>query len=281
MNQKFLSKQIARMKTEFIYANYMACDKSFWFESEQIPQFNRFYLVSEGEGYVEIDGKPYIFGENQLLLVPRGHTFSYRMTDKNKLVKYWCHFNAVIGDRHLTDLIETQYLIQADFAELSEKFKKLITLSERSGDVASALRVNSVLLEIIAYYIENSKIFESGVLKQEENLNAALLFIDNNLGRHITVQDVAETVHLHPNYFIKRFKNLYGITPLQYINTARTDKAKQLLENSEMSVGDVARNLGFEDDSYFSKSFKNAVGYTPSNYRRMLKKLYENPAEKQ
>jgi AraC-like DNA-binding protein len=69
------------------------------------------------------------------------------------------------------------------------------------------------------------------------------------------------------NLFFKCFKEQFGITPLEYINTERIKMAKQLLKNARTSIASVSCQCGFNDVNYFVRLFKKTEGITPGVYR--------------
>ena len=70
-------------------------------------------------------------------------------------------------------------------------------------------------------------------------------------------------------YFIRIFKQHFGMSPLQYINHKKMERAQLLLLTEDMTVKEVAFALGFNDHSYFIRLFKKITGRTPQEYRMM------------
>jgi transcriptional regulator GlxA family with amidase domain len=72
--------------------------------------------------------------------------------------------------------------------------------------------------------------------------------------------------------FKRRFKAATGYTAMDYVQTLRTEEAKQLLEASDLGVDDVGVAVGYEDPTFFRRLFKRATGVTPSRYRQRWQK---------
>ena len=64
------------------------------------------------------------------------------------------------------------------------------------------------------------------------------------------------------------FKQKYGVTVVDYLTELRIEEAKKLLLETDMTVSEVAEEVGFSDTSYFSKVFLKSAGIPPSSYRR-------------
>lgn len=103
--------------------------------------------------------------------------------------------------------------------------------------------------------------------KNSELIKKAMLYISQNFNKQITLEKVAEHVHLHPSYFSTVFKQSTGSSFKEYLNMVRIEESKRLLTNTDFSIIDIAVSVGFEDQSYFSKVFKKYTGITPKHYR--------------
>lgn len=84
-----------------------------------------------------------------------------------------------------------------------------------------------------------------------------------------TVKDLAEAVHLSPNYLSDLLKKETGMNAQDHIHYYLIKEAKNILLNTDFSIGEVAFSLGFEYPQYFSKLFKQKTGHTPVEYRNL------------
>ena len=91
-------------------------------------------------------------------------------------------------------------------------------------------------------------------------------YIEENLHREITLNELADKVYFNPTYFIRRFKILWGLAPMKFVNKIRIEKAKQLLISKDLSVSMVAEKCGFKSLHYFSRTFKQEEGISPTEY---------------
>ncbi|XEC93291.1 AraC family transcriptional regulator [Paenibacillus tarimensis] len=244
-----------------------------WRSDDYIPEFNRLYYIIEGEGFIKVDGKQYDPKPGDLCLLPAGVSQSYGTAGLNTFGKFWCHFTAKTGGFPLFDLLDTPVVISVDDgAVLREKFEKLIVFT-RSDTWTSVLYAHAALLEIIGLFLDRAGAVEWDVRSTAslEKLHDVLVYIDEHLGESLSVQKLARIAHFHPNYFIRLFKNITGLSPIQYVNRKRIDKARHLLDVTPLSVTAVAEQLGMELP-YFSRLFKEYTGLSPTEY----KVLHEN-----
>lgn len=124
------------------------------------------------------------------------------------------------------------------------------------------------------YYIKNysnyndlisNKIISSKIT--ERDLEKITVYINNNIEKVITVEELAEICNYSKFYFLKEFNKFTGITPYQYILKIKLEKSRELLQNKNMQIVDVAYMLGFSDQSHFSNSFKKYFGYPPGTFK--------------
>ncbi|MDO4602443.1 MAG: PocR ligand-binding domain-containing protein [Eubacteriales bacterium] len=103
--------------------------------------------------------------------------------------------------------------------------------------------------------------------KGNEIIKKAIRYISHNFSRNLTLDEVADHVHLNPAYFSTLFKQSTGSSFKEYLNMVRIEESKRLLSNTDYSIIDISLATGFEDQSYFSKVFKKYTGLTPKQYR--------------
>lgn len=97
-------------------------------------------------------------------------------------------------------------------------------------------------------------------------------YLDSNYGENITLDHLAALSHLNKYYLSHRFTKYYGISPINYLTQKRIDVCKELLENSDYGISDIAHLVGFSSQSYLSQSFRKSCGMTPGTYRKLKKK---------
>jgi Response regulator containing CheY-like receiver domain and AraC-type DNA-binding domain len=92
-------------------------------------------------------------------------------------------------------------------------------------------------------------------------------YIDQNYFEDIKVSMFTEKYFLSREYLMKLFKQQYGYGIHEYVQKIRMDKAKELLENSELKIQEISEMLGYKDKNYFSKAFRNYFSLSPTEYR--------------
>lgn len=259
---------LSKLVVEVIHAEYYHCTST-WGYINQINNCNKLYLIMDGEGYGKIDNIEFRVCPGQLILIPANSIHSFHSSSGNDITKYFCHFKAKTGNLELFEFLKSPYIITVDDNKsLIELFEQLIS-SFTSNGYMGVLRENSVLLQIILFYLEHIPDDEIEIVetKSTEILSSVINYITNNLSKNISINDLAELVYLHPNYFIRYFKKHMGSSPKNYINKLKLEKAKELLITTKLSIVDISKEIGYSDSCYFSKYFKKITGFTPTEFR--------------
>ncbi|MFD0697753.1 AraC family transcriptional regulator [Paenibacillus sp. GCM10027628] len=104
-------------------------------------------------------------------------------------------------------------------------------------------------------------------------LDKAKRYIMSSFTEELSLEEVAEHVHLNPHYFSKVFKQQTGETFIDFVTGLRIQKAKELIESGTLSLKEVCYEVGYKDPNYFSRVFKKVTGVTPTEYRVQPKSL--------
>ncbi|MBD0380108.1 AraC family transcriptional regulator [Paenibacillus sedimenti] len=270
-SNQYQNQYLANVQLDLSIAAYTKVPLS-WHDYDYTPNFNKMYYIMEGEGYLKIGSQEYSPKPGELYILPAGVLQSYGTVSENTLGKYWCHFTSKLVDLQLFDLVNpSSYVVTVkDAKEMKGHFERLIDYAHRD-DLTSGLRIRSILLEIISTFIElcDHTRFNMKTSSTFDKMSAVLQYIEDNASHHMTVEELAAIAHFQPNYFIHVFKNFTGLSPIQYINKHRLEKAVHLLTFTNLSISSIADSIGLEL-AYFSRMFKEHSGYAPSTYRELM-----------
>ena len=103
----------------------------------------------------------------------------------------------------------------------------------------------------------------------DRRIETAIEIMREGLHRNLPMQDIASEVHLSRWHFIRLFKAETSFSPKQYALSLKMKQAEQLLNESFLSVKEIAASLGFEDRSQFSREFKKFRGCAPTAFRAL------------
>lgn len=269
LNQNFLSN----LRLSLSVAAFSKVPMN-WRLNNETPDFNRLYFIKKGEGWVKVRDKQLYPSPGQLVILPAGIPLSYSTVSKHTYTKYWCHFTATLGNVNLFQVLDLPLIIDVKDKSLIDKLFRKLIYYYKSNHLTAVLRAKSILMELICYFIENNNTDEihlnlssSSIIK----INKVLTYIEENLSKDITVKELANLVHFHPNYFISFFRRALGSSPIHYINHLRIEKAKQMLISTDNSISEIAYAVGLEL-YYFSRIFKRFTGFSPTEFRNIVNK---------
>ncbi len=98
-------------------------------------------------------------------------------------------------------------------------------------------------------------------------LAAAIQYIQNNLDRHISINELVDEACMSKSTFYRHFGDEFDMSPLEYITRERIVRARELLADPENTVTSVSHELGFSSTSHFIDTFKEYEGITPKQYQ--------------
>jgi len=104
----------------------------------------------------------------------------------------------------------------------------------------------------------------------EHRLQKVFNYIQQHLEQDVALSDIANVLNLSQYHFCRLFKQSTGLAPHQYLTQCRIDRAKQLLQTTQLTITEVAFAVGFNNHSSFTRLFRRYVGVTPKEFRASL-----------
>lgn len=110
-------------------------------------------------------------------------------------------------------------------------------------------------------------VFDLRPSRHADVLHKAIRYFDAHYREPIGLESAAAHVYLSPSYFGKLFKQEMRVSCTEYLARLRVDRARKLLQDRALSIAEVSRRVGFEDQGYFAKVFRKYAGMSPGAYR--------------
>ena len=152
-------------------------------------------------------------------------------------------------------------------ADLHDLFIKLTTLAFNDWQNSTPLLEGIVanILGLIQYKLacEHQKETESS-----NAVSKTILYMQDHLNESLDMQQVAREMNIGYSLFRKRFKEITGFSPAQYLIELRFSKARKLLKETNLSAKEIAFMTGFESEQYFNRLFKAKNSNTPNRFRK-------------
>lgn len=254
---KFFQPQIDIFNCEFI----SECIP--WTFNNVSAPYWRYYYFSNPGAEIIFKGKSYYPSSNSLVIIPPSTCFSTRTS--KPFAQFYIHF--ALGTPFC--LAEQNiYVSTLDSAKI-DRIHKIKDFLEIDNDFQKiAMDFFALIYDALSTIPADN--FIDGKVNLDLRVVKAIEFLENNVHRLVSNDELAEEVHMSRNGFIRLFSSEVGKAPLQYGRKMRIDKACLLLHYSRQSIDEIAVNTGFNDRYYFSRVFKQVTNTSPAEYRKHL-----------
>lgn len=224
-------------------------------------------ITKGGRAYV--DKNSYDIMPSHILCIKPGQVRHTRLP-------FYCYYvHLSLSEGILYDyLMETEVCYEVeDIQKYTELFQKIIYTYTNKFD-GYEIYLQSCIMELI-YIIHRDGCNNERVKKCANPLiTNAINYIEEHSNENITLEILAEQLHISPVYFHKIFTQAMNRTPYRYILDKKIDLAKKLLLISGKSCLDIALETGFSSQSYFNYTFKKETGLTPNQYKKQQYSKY-------
>jgi AraC family transcriptional regulator len=162
-----------------------------------------------------------------------------------------------------------------DAADLPQLRSAMLALNHElmdgggGGKLAAESLANLLAVQLIRHVSSPRRhALRGGGSLPRNKLSAVIDYIRANLDASLSLDALAAVAHLSPYHFARQFKNSTGLPPHRYVIARRVDRAKQLLaDRDDVSLAQIALEVGFSDQSQFCNHFRRFAGVTPRQFR--------------
>lgn len=229
------------------------------------------YIIN-GNCYAEKNGKSIILTEGDIILYLPGENQKYSFLASEKPVSGYIHFTGTGCE----NILNNCGLLKNPIAQVG-KSQKLQSLIQNINDEFMFEQPFSDDLKC-AYLLEffalvgrriingNNPIY----LNNKTRITDICHQIQKEYDMPRSVKHYADMCNLSASHFSHIFKLAMGISPSEYINIIRINKAKEYLEHTDYSISQIAEFTGFSSQNYFARTFKKYVGVSPKKFSSEL-----------
>ena len=139
---------------------------------------------------------------------------------------------------------------------------------ESESKITTQIRTKIILLQFILEMWKKGFVMENDTSGRNTVEKEMVSYIQQNFTGKISLREFGEQFHLSEKYISRYFKEHFHITLSQYVTYLRLEHAKQLLQDTDIPVTDVAMQSGYQNVSYFIRSFQKAYAVSPLKYRK-------------
>ena len=243
---------------------------SFSWSKGRCLQEHQILFITRGEGEFESNagGVKKVVAGNTIVLFP-GVWHRYRPVSDTGWDEYWVSFNG----SHVTQLVERGFMSPED-AVLKTGVDDLLLHSYltfldrlRSEPVGLSRFLAASVMEILAAMLGAVRAQGTGN-RMHALVCEAKSLLETQVGTIPSMETLAASLGLSTTHFYRVFREHTGLSPYQYHQELRIERAKQMLHGTAMNVKEIAASLAFESQFHFSNVFKRKTGVSPSHWRK-------------
>lgn len=224
--------------------------------------------VNKGKLFYYIDNVEYCCEENSILIYRpfEPQFYEYRLEDNSDIC--WIHFSGNNVDeilKQLDLLSKNSYTLQTP-QFYSKQFDKIIFELQQKQINFSRI-ANALFQEMLSLFSRD--VFQSNSIqnKLSPEVSATIEHFNKHYSEHFNIAQFADSLNISTSWLSRKFKIQLGTSPHKYLNELRINKAK-IMMRSNLSIREIAKNVGFDDQLYFSRIFRKHTGLSPSEYRK-------------
>jgi AraC-like DNA-binding protein len=245
------------------------------------PKVVDYYLmhhVLSGKGYFTCRGEEYVLGAGDSFLIEPDQLVGYVSDEEDPWHYRWIAFQGKQSGRLLASAGFTpqQPVVHTGRDRRVGALFRQIENAFRGKRRSASLKATGYLHLLLSVYSDalqpGNASSAANASEIEKTVQQAIHYLSTQYAEAVSIEMMAETLGYNRAYLSKLFKKATGMTPVTFLLRLRLDKARHLLrERMELTTGQIAASVGFQDPLYFSKQFKRLYGQSPTEYRNTVK----------
>ncbi len=262
-----------------------------WVEPPRYIVDHELVMFSKGEIWININGEEFICKQDSFIIVPPGVEHASANRQKSKSHRYWIHFDWLftkpLDDLRVWSFLPARFeksqiryapqfvpntILYGQISSKNYTWELFDRLCQRwnQGDNLDRLSCRGLLLELLILLLG------AGHRISEENDNSLRLArrmrqlltsaSDIGISEMPSLPEIFSDFGRSYPHLCRIFHSTYGISPVEYINAIRIERAKLLLRDTNMPIVEIAKRVGFDNPAYFSRMFRKISGKSPSKF---------------
>ena len=215
-------------------------------------------LKYEGETVYNSSGKNFLSDGNHIVMLPKSCSYDWLCTKAG-------HFFIIEFDSDLTYAEPISFFVK-NGEKILKMFKELEQKRNLKDPMIEFESIRDTYSIILA--LTQSETEQYLPTEKQQKIAPALEYISQHYNENITNDQLAAIAGMSTVYFRKLFSNVFGQSPMRYLQMLRMEKAKDMLSGDYVPISDVSESVGFKSIYHFSKTFKKTTGYTPTEYAK-------------
>ena len=271
-NKTVQQRTVGTFDLQEIYAYYYQIRQAnYLFHGEEHSYWELTY-VDNGILHTELDGIEYDLSAFDLIFYAP-HQFHSQRTFTDSTSSYF----TIMFDMNFkdVDLLKNKvFHLDKETHAILINFTKCTTASESSPYLKDLqlIYLKELIIKLVSPGVMTVPQTDVPIQQQSDNelLNNIMLYINVNIFRTFSIEEICKEFILSRSSLQALFKNNINMPPKQYINELKLTKSKLMIREGKYTISEIATALGYTSIHYFSRKFKSRYGYTPTDYAKSL-----------
>lgn len=243
------------------------CESGHFF-GPTVRDFYLIHIITDGKGVYTARGEQYALHAGQSFIIHPGEITRYQADAEDPWTYYYFSLNGKLAASLLktTAFRDDRLVVDIPTAPLEKIIQKAVKQADdRPNKMLFGL---SVLMSLINVYAQEA-VEDTSNAQEASTVSKAKAYIDFNFSGKLTIAQIATDLNISRSHLYKTFKEETGLSPCEYLAQCRIRLAAKLLEESDMSIREIANAVGFETYSAFFRAFKLHTGLSAIQYRQL------------
>lgn len=229
-----------------------------------------FIYCTSGRGWLEIGGREWTINPRDAFFIPAHLPHKYGADPDDPWANYWVHLQgrqtAAYADL-ITSGKKEPVIHLHRHEEMIACIEQLFQYMSNVHTTPALIAASGALSQLLSLIQLRMNTAEPKSRTSEENLERTIDFMHKNLGKRLTLAQLAKIASISPNHYGALFSKRYNHAPMEYFQRLKIQKACELLSTTNRQISEIGETLGFSDPYYFSRAFKKVMGIPPRDYR--------------
>jgi len=245
---------------------YICTETSNWQWKTRIQGHHNLWIVLSGIGYLRCDETTYQLSPGEVFVFYPGQQISAFHQGGPRITRFSAHFIPSNLEPPLSEdfTFSLHSRVHANLAQFRQEIDYLIQLSTQTTISSTLLeeRIHQLILKLYREHDLHPKAPISPRIAQ------AIQIFQEDPAHHHNIEKLARKLGFSRSHFDREFTQQVGTSPNKFLLNCRLTTAKRLLENSQLSISEIAHTLNYSDLYFFSRQFKQFIGLSPLQYRK-------------
>lgn len=225
----------------------------------------------DGSGSIKIGDTNFPLAQNSFFIIPEGTPHAYYSDPIDPWSIYWIHFSGKNARRLAQPVLQQIEVERTKTSRINERlalFSEIFQNLERGYSLETLEYINLMLPYLLSTFTHLKQYRMRNESLTKDPVNQLINYMLENIQSKFKLEELAMVVKLSASHLSRLFSARTGHSPIDYFIQLKIQRSCRLLDNSDLSIADISREIGFEDQFYFSRQFRKVMNMSPRDYRK-------------